>query len=110
MRRLSLIASVLFSLAVFALFSAGSQNHAKTSKNASISRLLFTETARYEALAWLKGGERFPEGGEVGIQDQTGRHPLVPGFAASVDADVAFDGNSVVFSGREHAADPWQVY
>ena len=110
MRRFSLIASVLLGLSVFAVFSAASKNRTKTAENASISRLLFTETARYEPLSWLRGGERFPEGGELVIQDQTGRHRLVPEFAASVDGDVAFDGNSVVFSGREHAADPWQVY
>jgi hypothetical protein len=110
MGRLPLIACVLLGLAIFAVFSAASKNRTKTAQNASISRLLFTETARYEPLSWLRGGERFPEGGELVIQDQTGRHRLVPEFAASVDGDVAFDGNSVLFSGREHATDPWQVY
>jgi len=36
--------------------------------------------------------------------------PLVPGFAATADANVSFDGKRVLFSGKQAASDPWQIW
>ena len=36
--------------------------------------------------------------------------PLVPGFAASADASVSFDGKTVLFAGKKNADDPWQIW
>ena len=36
--------------------------------------------------------------------------PLVPGFAATADANVSFDGKTVLFAGKQAAGDPWQIW
>ncbi len=36
--------------------------------------------------------------------------PLAPEFAASADANVDFDGKSVLFAGKKRAADHWQIW
>lgn len=38
------------------------------------------------------------------------KRALVPGFAASADACVSFDGLRVLFSGKQKASDPWQIW
>ena len=32
------------------------------------------------------------------------------GFAASADANVSFDGETVLFAGKRSAGDPWQIW
>jgi hypothetical protein len=34
----------------------------------------------------------------------------VKGFAATADANVSFDGKSVLFAGKQAAGDPWQIW
>ena len=36
--------------------------------------------------------------------------PLVTGFAATADANVSFDGKTVLFAGKQAASDPWQIW
>jgi hypothetical protein len=36
--------------------------------------------------------------------------PLVPGFAATADANVSFDSKTVLFAGKQAAGDPWQIW
>ena len=36
--------------------------------------------------------------------------PLVADFAESADANVSFDGGSVLFAGKKAAADAWQIW
>jgi hypothetical protein len=72
--------------------------------------LLYTSTPRYEAEAWLKGGERFPSGAQVLLLEGGKSRPLVSGFAATADANVSFDGARVLFAGRKTAQEPWQVW
>jgi hypothetical protein len=72
--------------------------------------LLYTVAREYDALAWLHGGERFPQGAAIYIRDGENRRVLVRGFAASADANVSFDGKSILFAGKQGARDRWQIW
>ena len=72
--------------------------------------LLFTVAKRYEPLAWIRGADRFSSGAIIFLQDASGRHPLIPGFAASADPTVSFDGKRVLFAGKQKAQDNWQIW
>lgn len=67
---------------------------------------IYTETARFEPAA----ADRFPRGAALQVVESGRKRPLVPGFAASADAQVSFDGRSVLFAGKQNAADPWQIW
>ena len=95
---LALVAVGLVRTAVHASGSTGS------------SSFLFTVAKDYEPLAWMHGAERFPAGATLFFQDATGKHHLVPGFAASADSTVSFDGQRVLFAGKLTAQDPWQIW
>lgn len=71
---------------------------------------LYTAARHYEVLAWMRGGERFPSGATVFVQDSAGEHPLVPDFAVSADPSVSFDGQRILFAGKQKAQDSWQVW
>ncbi len=60
--------------------------------------------------AWLKGGERFPAGAQIMLRDLGVSRALVPGFVASADASVSFDGTRILFAGKREAKGPWQVW
>lgn len=72
--------------------------------------LLVTSAPVYVPLAALKGGERFPRGAQLLLVHQGKAEPLVPGFSATADANVSFDGKRVLFAGRQTATDPWQIW
>lgn len=71
---------------------------------------IVTAAPVYKALAELRGEERFPEGAQLFLVHDGKIEPLVNGFAASADANVSFDGQTVLFAGKRSAADPWQVW
>ncbi len=71
---------------------------------------LYTSAKQYEPLAWMHGADRFPSGATVFLRDAKRQHSLVPGFAASADSAVSFDGQRVVFAGKLTAQDPWQIW
>jgi hypothetical protein len=71
---------------------------------------IFTEASRYDPAASLKGGERFPAGAAVQLFTGGRKRALAPGFAASADATVSFDGQQVLFSGKQKPGDPWQIW
>lgn len=71
---------------------------------------LFTAAKHYQALAWMHGADRFSSDAIIFLQDANGRHPLVPGFAASADPDVSFDGKKVLFAGKRKPQDHWQIW
>jgi len=77
---------------------------------ANLSPFLYTVARRYETLAWMQGGERFPAGASIFVKDSRGSHPLVPHFAASADPAVSFDGARVLFAGKLKPDDPWQIW
>jgi hypothetical protein len=58
----------------------------------------------------MHGSDRFPSGATIFLRDAKGQHALVPGFAASADSAVSFDGQRVLFSGKLTAEDPWQIW
>jgi hypothetical protein len=71
---------------------------------------IVTAAPAYEPLAALRGQERFPRGAQLLLVHEGKPEPLVAGFAATADANVSFDGKSVLFAGKRNASDPWQVW
>lgn len=78
--------------------------------NTNSIRFLFTGATRYEPLAWMKGGDRFDSDATILLHDSTGQRPFVPGFTASADPAVSFDGQRVLFAGKLTPLDPWQIW
>ncbi len=72
--------------------------------------VIYTAAKQYMPLSWLHGGERFPQGAALMIHDANGERVLSDKFAASADANVSFDGKSVLFAAKQHAGDAWQVW
>jgi hypothetical protein len=72
--------------------------------------VIVTATPVYEPLAELRGRERFPQGAQLLVVRDGKAEPLVAGFAATADADVSFDGKSVLFAGKQTSGDPWQIW
>jgi hypothetical protein len=75
-----------------------------------VTPFLYSVAKVFEPIAWLHGAERFPSGAEIFVSNESGRHPLVPDFAASADPSVSFDGEKVLFAGKARASDPWQIW
>lgn len=72
--------------------------------------IIVTAAPVYEPLAALRGGERFPMGAQLLLVHNGKAEPLVSGFAATADANVSFYGQTVLFAGKQSAADPWQIW
>jgi len=71
---------------------------------------IVTAAPVYEPLAELRGRERFPQGAQLLVVRDGKAVPLVEGFAATADADVSFDGKSVLFAGKQASGDLWQIW
>jgi len=71
---------------------------------------IVTAAPVYVPLAELHGQERFPKGAQLLLVHRGKAEPLVPGFAAAADANVSFDGDLMLFSGKRNAGDPWQIW
>ena len=67
---------------------------------------LFTQTPHYEAAC----ADRFPRGAAIQIVRAGQAKPLAPGFAASADPAISFDGRRVLFAGKQRADDFWQIW
>ncbi|HEY1895225.1 MAG TPA: hypothetical protein VGG62_03090, partial [Terracidiphilus sp.] len=72
--------------------------------------VIVTSTPRYDALAALRGGERFPQGAHLLLVQGKKAEPLITGFAATADASVSFDAKTILFAGKKNEGDPWQVW
>lgn len=72
--------------------------------------LLYTVAKTYEPLAWLKGADRFSADAAIYVRDDNNARPLIPDFAASADPTVSFDGQKVLFAGKVHSQDHWQIW
>jgi hypothetical protein len=72
--------------------------------------VIYTSAKQYVPLSWLHGGERFPQGATLMIHDANGERVLSERFAASADANISFDGKSVIFAAKQHAGDVWQAW
>ncbi|MGD1023093.1 MAG: hypothetical protein ABR880_09955 [Candidatus Sulfotelmatobacter sp.] len=71
---------------------------------------VFTIAKQYDPLAWVRGADRFSSDAAIFLQDASGMHPLIPGFAASADPAVSFDGKNALFAGKKRNQDPWQIW
>lgn len=69
--------------------------------------VLYTQAPRYQADA---PDARFPAGATLEVVSNGQQRALVPGFAASADASVSFDGRRVLFAGKQKPGDPWQIW
>jgi len=95
----------------FSLIVAGLTRHGlEVSAAANSPSFLYTVAQSYEPLAWMHGADRFSSGATIFLRDGKGRRPLAPEFAASADSAISFDGRRVLFSGKQQAKDPWQIW
>jgi hypothetical protein len=72
--------------------------------------ILVTVAPSYAPLAALRGQERFLRGAQLVLVHDGKPQPLIPGFAATADANVSFDATRVLFTGKKTAGDPWQIW
>ena len=72
--------------------------------------IIVTAAPVYQPLAALRGQERFPKGAQLLLIHAGNAEPLVPGFAASADANLSFDAKRVLFAGKQATGDPWQIW
>jgi hypothetical protein len=72
--------------------------------------VILTAAPVYDALAGLRGGERFPRGAQLLLVKDGAATPLLEGFAVTADASVSFDAQRVLFAGKKSAADPWAIW
>lgn len=101
----SITVVLLLSVAIGPATPAG-----KSSKASAAPQLLYTATTHYEPLAWIHGADRFSPDAAILLKSESGTHPFLPDFAESTDADISFDGERVLFAGRRHAQDAWQIW
>jgi Hydrazine synthase alpha subunit middle domain len=80
---------------------------AAVAQNRASFTFLYTEAPRYQPNT---PGNRFPAGASLQLDENGRRRPVAPGFAASADPAVSFDGRRVLFSGKQKAGDPWQIW
>jgi hypothetical protein len=71
---------------------------------------VYTATPRFDPDAWACGQERFPRGAAIRVNAESGLRELAPGFFASADPEVSFDGQRVLFAGKPRREDPWQIW
>ncbi|MGH9562591.1 MAG: hypothetical protein ACRD3S_14155 [Terracidiphilus sp.] len=74
------------------------------------SDIIVTAAPVYVPLAELHGQERFPKGAQLLLVHSGKAQPLVTGFAATADANVSFDAQSVLFNGKLNEKDHWQIW
>jgi len=71
---------------------------------------LYVAAGRYDSMAWNRGGERFPAGARLVLVSKDGRRDVAPGFFASADPAVSYDGRQVLFAGRATEREHWQIW
>ena len=92
------------------LLATGPARPASYAPSIQLPKLIYTVARSYDALAWIRGEERFSSGAALFVKDAQGERPLLPDFASSADALVSFDGQRVLFAGKAHPADRWQIW
>ncbi|MGD0165416.1 MAG: hypothetical protein ABSB39_23455 [Candidatus Sulfotelmatobacter sp.] len=102
----TLLAARFLTLEASARTSAGDAK--KSTPDGTV--LMFTRAPSFSAQAWIRGGERFPQGGSIVVKNGNDSHLLAADFAATVDLSLNFEGTSVLFAGKAKPDDPWQVY
>ena len=104
-----LLRTIFIAVLLLLLVGAASSRNEAASATETVP-ILYTSAKSYEPLAWMHGEDRFPSGATIYVRDASISHPLVPIFAASADPSVSFDGGQVLFAGKAHAQDPWQIW
>jgi len=120
---LVLLISIDFRVGAEAFLRPANPSEAKGSVD--LPAFVYTASKSYAPLAWMHGGERFPSGAKILIHSGVGAEAflrpatlsiakgsvdLVPEFAASADPAISFDGERVLFAGKQKADDPWQIW
>lgn len=77
---------------------------------ADVTPFLYTIAKVFDPLAWLHGEDRFPDGAHIYLSNESGLRLLIPNFAASADASISFDSQKILFSGKAHPGDLWQIW
>jgi hypothetical protein len=105
------------SLAVLLAGLLAAQSHAPATYSASRAHntelsapVLFTAAPVYDSLAALHGGERFPRSAQLMVLRSGKTEPFVPNLAASADASVSFDGQTILLTGKKQPTGPWQIW
>jgi hypothetical protein len=106
MRKLLSLLVVAVAVSLIAAKGASAPGVAKTAEE----DLVVTSAPAYHPIAALSGGERFPEGARLLRVHEGKAKPLLADFAASADANISFDGKTVLFAGKRVAGDPWQIW
>jgi hypothetical protein len=78
--------------------------------HAALTDVIVAAAPTYEPLAALRGAERFPKGAQLLLVHDGSAEPLAPQLWASADANVSFDGQRVLFAGKQSQADRWQIW
>jgi len=100
---------LLLAAGCFALLSLSCGFAPNPSQTISADVIVIVVSA-YESVAAFRGGERFFVGSRLLLIHNGTASPLLPDFAATADANVSFDGTSILFSGKKKADDPWQIW
>ncbi len=108
--RLAAIAAGITLLVPICGFGPNAAENKDAAEGAAAADILVTAAPVYAPLAALKGGERFPKGAQLLLIHAGKAEPLVTGFWAAADANVSFDGERVLFAGKQAAGDPWQIW
>ena len=82
----------------------------ESAAGASLSPLLYTIANSYDPLAWLNGADRFGADAAIFLSEGSRHNLLIPHFAASADPSLSFDAKRILFAGKEHSQDPWQIW
>jgi hypothetical protein len=104
------ILAVVIPVCLFLLLALEPTRILRAAPGTGSTSFLYTTAKHYEPLAWIHGADRFSSGSTIFVRDAKGNHPLVPGFAASADPAISFDGQRVLFAGKSKVDDPWQIW
>jgi len=83
---------------------------AASSAAEQLADFIVTAAPVYKPLAELRGQERFPNGAQLLMVHAGKPEPLVKDFADSADANISFDGRTVLFAAKRTAGDSWQIW
>lgn len=103
-----LLRSISFLAILTCMASAEGAGQAVSAANAT--PFLYTLAKNYDPLAWMHGGARFGADTTIFVRDGSAQHPLAPGFASTADPAVSFDGQRILFAGKAHSGDAWQIW
>jgi hypothetical protein len=104
--------SPLGAVAIAALVAALSGECALSAdlSQAAPADFIVTAAPSYQPLAALRGAERFPKGAQLLFIHNGSAEPLAPQLWATADANLSFDGQRVLFAGKQKQADHWQIW